>query len=1028
MTQFSDAALADLKSRHPCHEIAARWVKLRRKGKGWVGPCPLCSRDRDKKSATKFEIKADERWMCAGCGEGGDVIELVRKVEGKTFAEAVESLGGAFEPDPIEAAKRKAAADQKRTEQEKASAQFRERERETLYEMWKRARPAAGTSADQYLRLRGLAGAPMEKLRCIEGMPYYASGKRDAEVVHRGPAMLAAFTKGGKFAGLHITWLDLKADNGKVALTVEGEALPAKKMRGSKAGAAIELVASPFNVTDTLIIGEGIETTLSVWCALEAAGRTLSGIAFWAAGDLGNLGGRAAETMTHPTPVTGRARRVPGPTPDLSSPSIAIPESVTEVIILGDADSDPFTTRCALARACARFAKAGRTVRVAFPPQGSDFNDIWRTTRDAAAVCALIDAAAPLTAEDVTAAAPPRASAAGARQDDGAGVAGGDVVLPAPSVAAGSANPPGGPPFDDAPLPDPPAGGRFSAGDENGQPTRRKTTRPGARSANRARWSGPPRKYDDDDDGGLDRWLAKFPLTELGLIERYVQRWKGRLLFCPSMGWFAWDGRRWVRDGADGRAIAAGHDTVRAIQDEAEAMRGTPEDVIGTREVSSGRGKDKVTEEVEILLSDLLAEFGRDSETKAKMSLHKDAAPYLSVEVDQLDADPFAINIMNGTLIVRRTPDEPLPATWQRVGRHIRLKPHDPEDRITKLMPVAFDPRAACPQYDAFMDVVQPDAAVQAFLDDWDGYSLTGDASEQKLVFHHGTGKNGKSTYIATRLAIVGDYGKSIPIETFVNEGKARSAGQASPDLAMLRRVRMLVASEPEKGWRLNEALIKSLTGGDELPVRELHRPYFMLKPEFKLTIGGNFKPNIGGGEAESGIWRRVVLVPWAVKIAKAKMDPHLVDKLKAEVSGILNRWLKGLTRWLERGLMLPKEVTDATEQFREDSDPLGRFMTVCTVPDDGGRVQATQVYQLFVAWMRANSETGRHDWTPTGFGRAMSERGYIRVKSDLTYWCNFKLVKSINDFVDNEGKPLTASGEAPKRDGRAGDDDDVPL
>jgi putative DNA primase/helicase len=46
----------------------------------------------------------------------------------------------------------------------------------------------------------------------------------------------------------------------------------------------------------------------------------------------------------------------------------------------------------------------------------------------------------------------------------------------------------------------------------------------------------------------------------------------------------------------------------------------------------------------------------------------------------------------------------------------------------------------------------------------------------------------------------------------------------------MLHRVRVLSTSEPQKGWRLDEALIKVLTGGDEVPVRELHKPYFMLR------------------------------------------------------------------------------------------------------------------------------------------------------------------------------------------------------
>jgi len=1037
MSMHSDAALDDLKARMPCHEIAGKWVSLRKSGSAWVGPCPVCSRDRSKKTATKFKATA-ERWMCAVCMDGGDVIELVRKVEGKNFADAVEWLGGVQQIDAAEAERRKAEREARALAAEKASAEFRERERGTLYEAWRRAqKDLAGSSVADYLALRGLAGAPTGALRCIEAMPYYDSGKRTAEVKHRGPAMLAAFLRGGKFSGLHITYLDLKSPNGKLQLPAgEGEDWPAKKMRGSKAGSAIVLAAPPAGTPVTrVVIGEGIETVLSVWCALNALGLLRDGDAFYVAGDLGNLGGKAAESVMHPTlkSAAGRARRVPGPWADLSSPSIALPDSAAEVVILGDGDSDSFTTRCAMARASLRFAGPGRDVRVAFAPDGADFNDIWRNGRDAAAVGALVEAAAPLSPEDVMgdvlglATAPPRDSAANSAAPYAAAEGGVDDASLA-SVAAeghGSADPPS------SASAAPP---RASAQDNSEKSSRagHKTFRgrPGARSANRARWGGPPNKYGEGADA-LNRWLAFFPMTELGLIERYVQRQKHRLKFCDAIGWLLWNGQWWARSGALGAAVSAGHDVVRAIQDEAESIRDTEFDEIIAIKLAKKKGDD----DEEIWLSDQLEMFGRICETKAKMTLHEHASPYLAVEVEQLDADPFAINLLNGTLMVRRHPfADALPAGWTRVNPHIRLKPHDQADLITKVMPVRFDAAADCARYDKFMEVVQPSGAMRDFLDEWNGYSLTGDVSEQKLVFHYGTGKNGKSTELAVRLALSGDYGKSIPIETFVNEGKARSAGQATPDLAMLRRVRALATSEPEKGWKLNEALIKMLTGGDEVPVRELHRAYFMLRPEFKLTISGNFKPNISGGEAESGIWRRMVLVLWAVKISRAQQDPHLIDKLKAEGSGILNRWLSGLSRWLERGLVLPDEVTQATEQFRVDSDPLGRFLAECTRPNEQASVQSAVLHSLFCAWCKV---VGEREWTPTGFGRAMIERGFVKHKNSTHYWLGIETIKTVNNFLDFEGKPLVEKGVPAADDGasppprgpsRFVEDDDVPI
>lgn len=1023
---ITDDQLRDLKERNPCNEVAARWVKLRKVSKSWVGPCPLCSRDRGKKSATKFKA-TDERWMCAACMSGGDVIQLVREVEKLDFAATVDWLGGVREIDPAERARRDAEIKKKHDEQERVAQEFRERERSTLHEMWMRGRPAPGTAVDQYLQLRGLRDAPMTALKCIADMPYYEGGKKNSAVLARAPAMLAQIIRGGKFAGLHVTYLDPKQENGKLQLVdASGEARPAKKMRGSKAGGVIVLQGpTGLQPLPRLYIGEGIETVLSAWCALDALGRA-GGARFWCAGDLGNLGGKAAESVRHPTlkNEAGRARSVPGPVPAPGSAGITIPDEVTEIVILGDGDSDPFTTRCAIARACARFARPGRRVVAAFAPDGFDFNDIWRRDRDAVALVALLEAAEPVDSsqmledlsrddpgavDDGQAAAPSRPlSATRARQTNGDGVAGDRSALPSPDAATAAADPPAdGAPSDFSA--DPPAAGAAlsSTGENEGKPSRSGRGPGGARSANRARWNGPPPKYGDDYQERLNRWLAHFPQTELGLIERYVQRWKYELQYCAALGWLAWDGKRWAREGAEAKAVAAGHDTVRAVQDEADSIVETEFDAIVASKPASRKGKKKDEPDdppIEVWLSDTLRGFGRESETKSRMTLHEHAKAYLSIEIDRLDADQFAINISNGTLIVRRKWDRPLPLGWTVVNDYIRLKPHDPADKITKLAPVDYVAGATCELYDKFMRDVQPDENVRAFLDDWDGYSQLGDPNEQKLVFHYGQGKNGKSTYTAVRLALAGDYGKSIPIASFVNEGKSRAAGQASPDLAMLRRVRTLVTSEPEKGWKLNEGLIKDLTGGDEVQVRELHCAYFALKPEFKLTIAGNHKPNIAGGEKDSGMWRRVVLVPWAVTITKAQQDPHLVDKLKAEGSGILNRWLVGLTRWLDRGLVLPDQVAKATEQFRVDSDPLGRFLDECCRRGENCEAQASAAYAVFQAWCKAS---GEREWTQTGFGNALRDRGFSKHKKSTFYWLGIELIKGVSDFAV-EGTPAT--------------------
>lgn len=503
----------------------------------------------------------------------------------------------------------------------------------------------------------------------------------------------------------------------------------------------------------------------------------------------------------------------------------------------------------------------------------------------------------------------------------------------------------------------------------------------------------PPRPRETEDQ--LNMRLAFFPLTDLGNAERFRERYRDRLKWCQAIGWLAWDGKRWSRDGADSLVMIAEHDTVRAIQLEADAVRES-----GLKEDGERGARDYVFDEkrdgTKIYYSDKIAAWGRASETANRLgALSKRGEPYFSVGIEKLDADPMKINVNNGTLVIRR----------REKGDdrdYVTFKPHDPDDLITKLAPVDYDKDATCDVYDAFLGRVQPSAEMRRFLHQWGGLSLTGDVSEQILAFLYGKGGNGKSVLVDVWGYVAGDYEETVPIETFIDHGKSRSAGQATPDLAILPGVRMLRTSEPEKNSKLAEAMVKLATGGEPIQARHLNKDFFKFYPQFKLTMSGNYRPTIVG--TDEGIWRRVRLVPFDVSIPKEERDRHLAEKLRAEASGILNRLLDGLRDWCDVGLTEPEAITKATAEYRDVSDPLGRFLSMCVQASPGDRVQSSVLHQVYDAWCKSSGETA---WKNRGFSMAMDERGFKRKQSDVVWWLDIKLIRSTNDFIDNEGNPV---------------------
>ncbi|WP_051057033.1 DUF7146 domain-containing protein [Bradyrhizobium yuanmingense] len=395
MARITEDELDDIRARNPIADIAMGYTKLRRVGGRLVGPCPICG---GRTSSQRFEvIEKDQSWVCAVCPDGGDVIRLVEKVEGCDFRAAIEKLGGRTAIDAKRAKELFEERERKRLAREKTSADYREAERKRLHRTWKQTQPIHGTIAARYLEGRGLQlPERCPGLRFAPAMPYWHGEtiddhgrKAGPRKIHEGPAMVGAFIRpDGKFGGLHLTWLNVitSADDVTPAAPVKaeildpdsGEVLNSKKMRGSKTGAYIAIVMH--EAPRRLVIGEGIETVLSVWTAMHQAGRPLEDMAFWAAGDLGNLAGRANKTVNHPTlkRPNGQPQKVPDRFPDMEDPGLSIPESVEELILLGDGDSERVLTENAMERAARRYAREGRVIRIAFAPAGLDFNDLLK--------------------------------------------------------------------------------------------------------------------------------------------------------------------------------------------------------------------------------------------------------------------------------------------------------------------------------------------------------------------------------------------------------------------------------------------------------------------------------------------------------------------------------------------------------------------------------------------------------------------------------------------------------------------------
>jgi len=353
---------------------------------------------------------------------------------------------------------------------------------------------------------------------------------------------------------------------------------------------------------------------------------------------------------------------------------------------------------------------------------------------------------------------------------------------------------------------------------------------------------------------------------------------------------------------------------------------------------------------------DALLAWAKNSESRERRNAMDDLASkeraVVSV-IEDYDKDPWLFNVNNGIINLRTG----------------LLAPHDPAMMMSKISPVIYDPDAKCPLWDKFLARVQGnDQEMVDFLSRAVGYTLTGDTSIQALFFLYGDGCNGKSVFTSIIRHLMGSYGDNASFDTFVVQ---KNSGAIRNDLAKLVGARFVTASEAQDGNRLDEALIKSLTGQDPVTTRFLHKEFFTYVPQFKIWMSSNYKPSIRG--LDWGIWRRVKMIPFEVTIPDDERDETLTEKLKVELPGILNWALKGLADFQKFGLMYPEKVNAATKQYRDSQDIIGQFIAARCVNNPEASIKASELYTSFRNWAESAKEFVMKE---RQFGDAMKKRG----------------------------------------------------
>lgn len=451
-----------------------------------------------------------------------------------------------------------------------------------------------------------------------------------------------------------------------------------------------------------------------------------------------------------------------------------------------------------------------------------------------------------------------------------------------------------------------------------------------------------------------------YPATDLGNAHRLAEHHGPLLRYTAAQNWLHWTGARWKMDDL-GFVMRLAKDTVRGMFHHAGAI------------LKLYKG-DSLHED-DVKAAKKLIKYAEDSQSARKLKSMLELASSergIVLRPEDFDTDAFLFNCDNATVDLRT--GEP--------------RMHESSDYITKLCPTYYDPDAKAPNWDKFLLEVFQTPELVSYVQRVIGYCLTGDVTERAIFVHYGTGSNGKSTFLNTITDVIGsDYCARIGAAAITGVGK----DGPNPEIARLRAKRLATCIEIGDGKRLNEEIIKSLSGGarETISARFLFSNHILeFVPQFKLHLAVNHRPEIRG--QDTGIWSRIRLIPYTRTFAESERDLGLHAKLAGEAKGILAWAVRGALEWRQKGLVTPDVVKAATVEYREEMDDLGEFLGM-TYAYPSGSVGAGELYKAYRDWAEARGEKPA---TQQAFGRRLTERGFKSGKDKgVRIWQGVSLV-----------------------------------
>ena len=329
--------------------------------------------------------------------------------------------------------------------------------------------------------------------------------------------------------------------------------------------------------------------------------------------------------------------------------------------------------------------------------------------------------------------------------------------------------------------------------------------------------------------------------------------------------------------------------------------------------------------------------------------------------VNKLDKNPYLLCFNNFVVDFKEK-------TW-RNGQ--------PDDYISKCTNIDYIPyndikdSKSAKEVNQFIDQLFPDESLKEYMWQHLASTLIGNNDNQTFNMYTGSGRNGKSKLVDLMSKTLGDYKATVPITLLTQ--KRNSIGSTSSEIVQLMGVRYAVMQEPSKGEKINEGIMKEITGGDPIQGRALFKEAVTFIPQFKLVVCTNTLLDIKSND--DGTWRRIRVCDFMSKFLENpycdeekfpkedypyqyEMDKHIDEKFE-NWAPVLASILVNITFEKMGSVKDCKIVMASSEQYREGQDYLAEFCKDKIKKVTGSKLKKTELVEEFRGWYTTNYGKG---------------------------------------------------------------------